>query len=229
MFSIAPQFVVPDVVRTAEYYRDVLGFTIKGYWRNPPVYSIVARDGIAIHFGKGDTTEAQGNVLRRKGGLDAYIFVRGVDVLYDEFKQRKADLLTDDGPIDTEYHNREIVIRDCNGFVIAFGEGLIDDNPHRPYTLGNWTAKAGKEQAFVSEWEAFAQWTGRNNAGAGSGHLLQDSDHPEQFVSFGAWQSPEAIRVWRESAEFKAFVSKVRELCDDFKPRSLVEVARSSD
>jgi len=27
-----PQFTVPDVVRTAEYYRDVLGFQIAGYW-----------------------------------------------------------------------------------------------------------------------------------------------------------------------------------------------------
>lgn len=27
-----PQFTVPDVVRTAEYYRDVLGFTIADYW-----------------------------------------------------------------------------------------------------------------------------------------------------------------------------------------------------
>ena len=30
--SAVPQFTVPDVVQTAEYYRDVLGFQIAGYW-----------------------------------------------------------------------------------------------------------------------------------------------------------------------------------------------------
>jgi hypothetical protein len=41
--DIVPQFVVPDVVRTAEYYRDVLGFTILGYFLDPPVYAMVRR------------------------------------------------------------------------------------------------------------------------------------------------------------------------------------------
>ncbi len=30
--AAVPQFTVPDVVRTAQYYRDVLGFQIAGYW-----------------------------------------------------------------------------------------------------------------------------------------------------------------------------------------------------
>ena len=120
--SIAPQFVVPDVVKTAEYYRDVLGFKLLGYWRDPPVYSIVARDSVEIHFGKGDSNVPRGNVTRRKGGLDAYIFVHGVDALFEDFRQRKADLVTNEGPVDTEIGQREIVIRDCNGFVIAFGD-----------------------------------------------------------------------------------------------------------
>jgi len=29
---VVPQFSVPDLVRTAEYYRDVLGFEIDSYW-----------------------------------------------------------------------------------------------------------------------------------------------------------------------------------------------------
>ena len=35
---ISPQLVVPDVVEAAEYYRDVLGFQILGYFYQPPVY-----------------------------------------------------------------------------------------------------------------------------------------------------------------------------------------------
>jgi uncharacterized glyoxalase superfamily protein PhnB len=118
--AIAPQFVVPDVVKAAEYYRDVLGFTILGYWLEPPVFAIIERDNITIHFGKGDTDVAQGNVTRREGGLDAYVYVVGIDDLFDEFMKRRADII--DGPIDTVYGTREILIQDCYGFVISFGE-----------------------------------------------------------------------------------------------------------
>jgi hypothetical protein len=34
---ISPQFVVPDVVAAAEYYRDVLRFRTLGYFLDPPV------------------------------------------------------------------------------------------------------------------------------------------------------------------------------------------------
>src|SRR5258708_4415422 len=97
------------------------------------------------------------------------------------------------------------------------------------YTLGNWMVKAGNEKTFIAEWQAFARWTAANQMGAGAAHLLQDPDHPRQFISFGPWETDSAIRAWRESPEFKAFVSKVRELCDEFQPRSLVEVARSAE
>lgn len=52
--KIATQFVVEDVVATAEYYRDVLGFEILGYFADPPVYAMVARGGVEMHFGKAD-------------------------------------------------------------------------------------------------------------------------------------------------------------------------------
>ena len=125
--AIAPQFVVPDVVKAAEYYRDILGFKILGYWLDPPVFAIVERDDITIHFGKGDTNIAQGNVTRREGGLDAYIYAGGVDDLFEEFRERCADII--EGPIDTVYGTREILIQDCYGFVISFGEGRGQVSP----------------------------------------------------------------------------------------------------
>jgi len=35
VIGIAPQIIVPDVVKTAEYYRDILGFTLIGYFMDP--------------------------------------------------------------------------------------------------------------------------------------------------------------------------------------------------
>jgi hypothetical protein len=42
--SLVPQLVVPDVVHAAEFYCDKLGFTLLGYFLDPPVYAMVRRD-----------------------------------------------------------------------------------------------------------------------------------------------------------------------------------------
>src|SRR3982750_4683281 len=90
--SIAPQFVVPDVVRTAEWYRDNLGFQILGYFLDPPVYAIVRRGSVEIHFGKGDSEQTVSNVDIRKGSMEAYVFVEGIESLYEEFRSAGLDL-----------------------------------------------------------------------------------------------------------------------------------------
>ena len=42
---IAPEFLVADVIKAAEHYRDKLGFRIVGYFfADPPVFAMVGRD-----------------------------------------------------------------------------------------------------------------------------------------------------------------------------------------
>lgn len=119
--GIAPQFVVPDVVSTAEFYRDKLGFELLGYFADPPVYAMVRRDNAEIHFGKADSERVQINETVRKGlGTDAYIFVSDVNALYGEFVERGVYIV--EGPIKRIYNCTEITIKDCNGFQLVFGE-----------------------------------------------------------------------------------------------------------
>lgn len=117
--SIAPQLVVPDVVATAEYYRDVFGFNILGYFAEPPVYSMVARDGVEIHFGKAETA-ATSNSSVRSGSFDVYIWVNDLDAIFDELTASGADIL--EGPVKRIYESTEVVVRDCNGFVLTFAD-----------------------------------------------------------------------------------------------------------
>jgi predicted enzyme related to lactoylglutathione lyase len=118
--AIAPQFVVPDVIQTSEYYRDVLGFEILGYLGEPPRFAMVSRDDVEIHLGQGNGGEApHSNSTRRKHGLDAYIWVEDVDTLAAELKKRGARIV--EGPVERAYGLRELVIEDLNGFRIAFG------------------------------------------------------------------------------------------------------------
>ena len=39
---IAPYFIVDDVVTTANYYRDKLGFHYDRFWNEPPAFCMVA-------------------------------------------------------------------------------------------------------------------------------------------------------------------------------------------
>jgi catechol 2,3-dioxygenase-like lactoylglutathione lyase family enzyme len=119
--GIAPQFVVPDIVATAEFYRDKLGFEILGYFAEPPVYAMVKRDNAEIHFGKSDNGQIQLNENVRKGlGSDVYVFVSDINALREEFPSNGVDIV--EGPIKRIYGCTEITIEDCNGFQIVFGE-----------------------------------------------------------------------------------------------------------
>ena len=122
-----PQFTVPVLVQTAEYYRDVLGFQIAGYWDGVrasldaaarPVFAIVGRDEVQVFFNCAEHTDVRTG--RAEGAYDAYLRVRGIDALADELRRRGADIV--DGPEDRSYGQRELVVKDCNGLILAFGE-----------------------------------------------------------------------------------------------------------
>jgi uncharacterized glyoxalase superfamily protein PhnB len=119
--SIAPSFVVHDVVTTAEYYRDVLGFEILGYFGEPTVFAMVRRDGVEIHFGKADAEPQRSNLELRKISSDAYIRVDDVEALFKEFTASGAEIM--EGPTLRIYDCVEMEVRDCNGFKLVFSQG----------------------------------------------------------------------------------------------------------
>ena len=93
------------------------------------------------------------------------------------------------------------------------------------FTLATWLVKETKEAEFIAAWTKFAEWTSQRDLGAGTGHLLQDRSNPRAFLSFGPWESLEAISRWREAPEFKAFFASANELCDDIQPRTFALTA----
>ncbi len=99
------------------------------------------------------------------------------------------------------------------------------DRQHVPYTVGIWKVNAGREEEFIAAWEAFARWTAREVPGAREGHLLRDRSTAGMFLSFGAWESAEAIAAWRSRPEFATFAAQAKELCSVFEPHSMERVA----
>jgi len=123
--SISPSFAVPDVVVAAEYYRDKFGFQIRGYFLDPPVYAIVRRDSVIIHFGRIETNvPSSPNTIRREEGIDAYVWVDDVDALHAELLKRGAHIV--DPPTKRVYGCYEMVVEDNFGFRIAFGMNIAE-------------------------------------------------------------------------------------------------------
>jgi len=117
--TITPHFTVPDVIAASEYYRNVLGFEVDGFFGDPPVFTMVSRGPIQIYFNQ-DPSVAGKPRLRAPVAYDAYIHLTGLDELVDELHTRGATVV--EGPVTRVYGMRELVVEDCHGLRIAFGE-----------------------------------------------------------------------------------------------------------
>lgn len=94
-----------------------------------------------------------------------------------------------------------------------------------PYTHTNWVVKPGREAEFIERWSEWADWSHREGL-TERAMLLRDADNPERFISFGPWASMQAVRNWRALEGYHERVAKLREVVDQFEPRTLEVVAR---
>ncbi len=126
-WSVAPYFIVDDVVSTANFYRDQLGFHYERFWGDPPCFCMVGRSGIIIMLSQAAKTGVmRPNSLADPSGeaWDAYVWVENADALCDEFKSKGVKIARE--LCDQPYGNRDFEVEDCNGYRLCFGSGLGD-------------------------------------------------------------------------------------------------------
>jgi heme-degrading monooxygenase HmoA len=92
------------------------------------------------------------------------------------------------------------------------------------FTTGRWKPNAGKEEAFVEAWAAFAVWASEM-PGAGTLRLTRDIQEAQVFLSFGAWESIDAVRTWKSAPDFRERIARVLQHVDEFEPSELTLVA----
>jgi uncharacterized glyoxalase superfamily protein PhnB len=109
----ATVFVVQDVLRSVEHYRDVLGFRTEFTYGQPTFYAGVERGAVVIHL------QAASETKRQPGQGAVNIFVTDVDALYQELKSRGAKTLNE--PRDYAYGMRDFDINDLDGNHLCFG------------------------------------------------------------------------------------------------------------
>jgi predicted enzyme related to lactoylglutathione lyase len=120
--TVAPQFIVADVVATAEYYRDVLGFTISDYFLDPPIHAIVTRGQSQVFLSAATGNVGSSNRSLKPAGIDAYFRVTGLVLLAEEIRTNGGMIV--EGPVTRSYEVCELVVKDPNGFVLVFGEDV---------------------------------------------------------------------------------------------------------
>jgi uncharacterized glyoxalase superfamily protein PhnB len=121
-WSVAPYFIVDDVVVTANFYRDKLGFHYERFWGEPPCFCMVKCGGIIIMLSQLATPGLMHpNRLVDPNGeaWDAYVWVEDADRLYSEFKAKGVKIARD--ICDQPYGNRDFDVEDCNGYRLCFG------------------------------------------------------------------------------------------------------------
>ena len=109
----ATVFVVKDVLRSVEYFRDVLGFHTEFTWGEPVCYAGVERGNVLIHL------QAASDTKRQPGHGAVNVFVTNVDALYEELKSRGTRTLNE--PKDYPYGMRDFDLEDLDGNRLCFG------------------------------------------------------------------------------------------------------------
>ena len=114
--KVVPMIHVPDVRATVNWYESI-GFKVVATYGNES-------DGLSfaiVSFGDGEVMFSQDGETstKRRREVDLYVYADDVDEIYERLKER-VDVV--EGPHNTFYGMREVIIRDVNRFWITFGQ-----------------------------------------------------------------------------------------------------------
>ena len=112
-------FPVPDILKTARFYTDSLGFRAVGYVECEEPHICLYRDKTEIILLKANTDRVFTNRELYGYGYDAYLYTSEMEELEKQLRRNRVKIAR---PLSmTEYRHREFVIEDIDGRWIAFG------------------------------------------------------------------------------------------------------------
>ena len=120
MSKVVPMIHVPDVRATVEWYESIGFRVVETYGNETPdglSFGIVAFGDSRVMFNQcGEPS------TKHRREVDLYIYTDAVDDIYERLKDR-VDVV--EGPHNTFYGMREVIIRDLNRFWITFAQESI--------------------------------------------------------------------------------------------------------
>ncbi len=119
----APVLLVKDVVASANYYRDKVGFNYDRFWGDPPGFCILDRDGFHLMLKQVDDQKHIVPHYKVVNNLwNVYFWVDDADKLFEELKSLGAYI--DYELCNQPYGCREFGIQDLDGYDIAFAHEI---------------------------------------------------------------------------------------------------------
>jgi len=117
-----PVLLVSDIAATLSYYGTKLGFGTRAFG-DPPHFASAKRGGATVLFAlHDDPVQIVPNWRLQPQTWNVYIEVAGIDALYEELKERGAEI--DYSLYDAPHGFREFGVQDPDGYDIAFGQPL---------------------------------------------------------------------------------------------------------
>jgi len=117
----APILLVKDVVKSADYFRDKLGFKQVDMYGDPPNSSMVSRDRFTVMLAQAPadhTIVPRWKIVEKMWNI--YFWVDDVEAIYAEFQQSGA--IIDYTLYTTPWGTKEFGVQDLDDHDIAFGQ-----------------------------------------------------------------------------------------------------------
>ena len=105
---------VTDMQRSLDFYTKKLDFTCSFTWEEPVSYAVLKRDRVSIHLA------LQDKVVIAPENVMCYIFCEDVESVYKALQNRQVSF--EESLNQADYGMKEFVIKDPQGFRIAFGQ-----------------------------------------------------------------------------------------------------------
>ncbi|MDF3888139.1 VOC family protein [Cupriavidus basilensis] len=118
LHSFSFVLAVPDLERSASYFRDALGFRLE--WPEGSGWQLVSRGGVRIMMGH--CPDAIAPSATGDHSYFGYLNVNDADALHREFLSRGAIILQP--PADKQHGMREFVVATPDGHRMMFGQDL---------------------------------------------------------------------------------------------------------
>ncbi|MCY3601741.1 MAG: VOC family protein [Chloroflexi bacterium] len=115
-----PQLFTGNMERTAEFYREQLGFEVRFLFGDPPVYAQFSRDAVRLNMRLVQAPVLDREAAERGELLAAYLEVEDVEGLYQEYVGRDVDFRR---PLETKpWGLTGFIVRDPDGNLLNFSE-----------------------------------------------------------------------------------------------------------
>jgi uncharacterized glyoxalase superfamily protein PhnB len=121
--NLRPMMEAADLRQTIEFYTELLGFKLGALYpdRENPCWAALYRDEVEIMF-----TERSAHSTVEKPLMTGSLYFNPDNV--DEVWEQLKDRATVEYPIeDFDFGMREFAIRDCNGYLLQFGQEISSD------------------------------------------------------------------------------------------------------